>query len=70
MTLPDPPVDLPTKDEQLEFILPKAPDSTLLSTEIKVEDGLSTENISSEYDSPEIKATTNLLNCVDNAVPS
>ena len=70
MALPDPPTELPVKDNRLEFILPKVPESTLLSTDIKVENGLSTEKINSEYDSPDIKATTNLINCVDNAIPS
>ena len=71
MALPDPPSELPVKekDETLNFILPKVPESTLLSTEIKVENGLSTETINSDYDSPDIKANTNLINCVDNTVP-
>nr|QFG75062.1 MAG: hypothetical protein [Megaviridae environmental sample] len=70
--LPDTPTHLPEqaqeKEQSLEFILPKVPESTLLSTEIKVENGLSTDKINSDYDSPDINASTNLINCVDNAV--
>jgi paraquat-inducible protein B len=54
----------------LDYILPKIPESTLLSTDIKVENGLSTTTVNSDYDSPDINASTNLINCVDNAVPS
>jgi hypothetical protein len=70
--LPNTPTYLPEqgqeKEQSLEFILPKVPESTLLSTEIKVENGLSTDKINSDYDSPDINASTNLVNCVDNAV--